>query len=140
MNKFTVGSNAFFNNIKDFNAHDVDTLILIDNPIDFKIQRQIRLNGNCIFEWKRMTPKEYIDYHKKCNCGMFIGKFLVPDFVNEIEFTINDLQELECLLDKLDDKHLYEKLIYKYYIENDNFYLTDEQLNNVYKIYKNKNN
>lgn len=134
--RFIVGSNAFFKDIDGFKAHDKDVLVLIDNPIDFKIQRQIRLNGNCIFEWKRMTPKEYIDYHKTCECGMFIGKFLVPEFVKEIGFTINDLKELECLLDKLDDKHFYEKIIYEYYIENNDFYLTDEQLKNVYKIYK----
>lgn len=135
-NRFIVGSNAFFGDIDGFKAHDTDVLVLVDKPTEFNVQRQIRLKGNCIFEWKRMTPKEYIDYHKNCKCGMFIGKFLVPEFVKEIGFTIDDLRELEFLLDRLDERHEYERIIYECYMENNDFYLTEEQKIKAYNKYK----
>lgn len=138
MDKFIVGSNAFFKKYKDFNPHDVDILILEDNPLDYKIQQQIRLKGNCYFKWKRMTPQEYIDYHKNCS-GLFLGKFLIPEFCKEIGFSINDLKKLNHLKELLDAKHEYEKIIYDSYIENNGFYLTDAQLEKAYNIYKNNN-
>jgi len=137
--KFIVGSNAFFKCYDDFNPNDIDVLYLNDD--NDKINIQIRLNdkNKCIFEWKKMTPEEYIKYHKDKNTvGIFLGKFLVPEFVKEIGFTIEHLKQLEFLLDKLDEKHNYEKIIYNAYIENNDFYLTDEQRLNAYNEYKNK--
>jgi hypothetical protein len=56
---------------------------------------------------------------------MVIGKFLIPEFNELINFTIDDLPRLEPLLNRLDDKHKYEKIIYDSYIENNAFVLTD---------------
>lgn len=136
MKQIIVGSNAFFKKFKDFEPHDLDTLELIDNPTKFKINRQIRLNGNCILQWKRMSAREFVDYHKNCKAGLFIGKFLVPEFIKEIDLTIDLLKELEFMISLLDDKHLYEKVIYDAYIKNNDFILTEEQLLEAYKIYK----
>lgn len=131
-----VGSNAFFSKFEGFKAHDNDTIILEDEPSDYDVQAQIRLNGNCYLKWKRMTPKEYIEYHKKAKVGLFLGKFLVKEFVDEVGFTIEDLKQLSFLLDELDEKHLYEKTIYNAYIENNSFNLTKEQLEKAYNEYK----
>lgn len=56
---------------------------------------------------------------------MQLGKFLVPTFIEAIGFTIDDLKKLQPLLDNLDDKHKYEKVIYNTYIQNNDFTLTD---------------
>ena len=134
--KIIVGSNVFFSEYSDFVPHDKDELILVASNKNQQIYTQIRLNGNCKFIWKRMTPKEYIDYHKQHQVGIYLGKFLVPDFVKEIGFTIDDMKELEFLIDNLDNKHQYEKIIYNAYIENNDFYLTDDQRLQAYEMYK----
>jgi hypothetical protein len=40
------------------------------------------------------------------------------------------------MIDNLDIKHLYEKVIYNSYIENKSFVLTDEQRDKAYLLYK----
>lgn len=67
---------------------------------------------------------------------MCLGKFLIPEFNEKFGITIEDLKGLSSLLDRLDDKHLYEKIIYDAYIENNDFSLTDEQRQNAYNEYK----
>lgn len=130
-----VGSNAFFRSIDGFVSKDIDILELIDKPIGFKIFRQIKFPNKCVFQWKRMSPQEFIDITIKNNTPMEVGKFLVPEFNNEIGFTIDDLKQLDLLFNKLDDKHLYEKIIYDSYIENNQFILTDIQLQKAYEEY-----
>lgn len=130
-----VGSNAFFRSIDGFVSKDIDILELIDKPIGFKIFRQIKFPNKCVFQWKRMSPQEFIDVTIKNNTPMEVGKFLVPEFNNEIGFTIDDLKQLDLLINKLDDKHLYEKIIYDSYIENNQFVLTDVQLQKAYEEY-----
>lgn len=136
----TVGSNAFFkNSIPDFHSDDMDKVILIDNPLDFKISRQIRLLKpvkQCIFEIKRFPKEILIENVLKTKCPMDVGKFLVPEFIKEIDMTIEDLLKLKPVIKNIDDRHSYEKLIFNYYIENNDFYLTDEQLKEVYNEYK----
>lgn len=83
-----------------------------------------------------MTADEFLKYHKQATLGLLLGKFLVPSFVKEIGFTIEQLKELRHLRDSLDEKHRYEKYIYDCYIENDDFVLSDEQLKEAYKIYR----
>ena len=136
MDRFVVGSKAFFNGFDDFNPTDNDVLILEDKPSGYITESQIRLNGNCYFKWKRMSAKDFVEHHKKCKCGMAIGKFLVPDFAKEIGLTIDNLKELKCLYDLLDERHSYEKVIYDSYVENDGFFLTDEQRKKAYGEYK----
>ena len=130
-----VGSNIFFKDIKGFNSKDIDILELVDNPTGFKYQRQFKFKGKCVFQWKRMSVNEWIDITLSNNIPMEIGKFLVPEFIKEFNLSINDLKRLQPLVDSLDDKHKYEEVIYNSYIENNDFYLTDSQLNDAYKIY-----
>ena len=64
-----------------------------------------------------------------------LGKFLVPEFARELGMDINDLERLRPLAEKLDEKHLYENVIYDAYIENGCWGLTDEQRIEAYRIY-----
>jgi hypothetical protein len=130
-----VGSNVFFKDIKGFNSKDIDILELVDNPTGFKYQRQFRFKDKCVFQWKRMSPKKFIEVTLQNNTPMEMGKFLVPEFNKEIGFTINHLKKLQPLVDNLDDHHKYEKVIYDSYIANNDFTLTEDQLNEAYKIY-----
>lgn len=131
-----IGSTYFFKDIDGFESKDVDILELIEKPIGFKISYQISGKGKCLFKWKKMSPDEFIYHSLSRKCPMEIGKFLVKEFCEEIGFTINHLIKLQPLRDGLDEKHLYEGLIFDFYIKNNDFYLTDEQLKQVYNEYK----
>lgn len=130
-----VGSTCFFKNIPGFTPKDIDVLELIDNPVGFEYYRQFKFKNKCVFQWKRMTADEFISVTLDRNVPMEIGKFLVKEFIDEIHLDMTQLKRLQPLVDKLDDKHLYEKIIYDSYVTNDGFYLTEEQLNDSYKEY-----
>jgi hypothetical protein len=134
--KFLVGSQYFFNKFEDFTPHDIDYLELVDNPTSFKNSLQITGQGKCLFQWRRMTSDEFVSITLKNNLPMAIGKFLVPEFCKEIGFTIDHLRQLQSLVDNLDDKHKYEKIIYDAYIQNNDFYLNNDQLYEAYSTYK----
>ena len=40
------------------------------------------------------------------------------------------------MFEKIDEKHRYEKVIFDSYVENDGFFLTDEQRLRAYEEYK----
>ena len=84
-----------------------------------------------------MSKDEFIKYSlKHCEkTPMAAGKFLVPEFARELGMDIDDLERLRPLSEKLDEKHLYEKVIYDAYIENGCWGLTDEQRIEAYRIY-----
>lgn len=130
-----VGSNVFFKDIDGFNSKDVDILELIDNPIGFKNNRWIKFTHKDVFQWRRMPIKEFIEITLSNNIPLEIGKFLVPEFIKEFNLSINDLKKLQPLIENLDNKHKYESVIYYSYLQNNDFYLTDEQLMEAYKIY-----
>ena len=137
MNRFLVGSNVFFRGyFEDFESKDVDTLVLEDEPIGYETVRQFRFNNRCIFQWRRMEKDEFIDLSLERGLGMELGKFLVPEFARELKMNIDDLERLQPLADKLDEKHLYERIIYDAYIENGCWALTDEQRIEAYRVYK----
>ena len=136
MSKFTIGSTYFFSCYEDFRSKDVDELELIDTN-DFKQSRQLTGKGKCLFQLKRHASKEhYIEWALKSKAGMVVGKFLIPEFCKEIGFSINDLYRLKPLIDKLDDKHKYEKIIFDSYLDNNAFVLTEEQRLKAYTSYK----
>lgn len=130
-----VGSNVFFKDIEGFTSKDIDILEFVDNPTDFKNVRQFKFPHKCVFQWRKMPIDELIDITLFRNFPMEIGKFLVPEFIKEFKLSIDDLKRLEPIIAKLDDKHKYEEVIYKAYLENNNFVLTDEQRQEAYSVY-----
>lgn len=131
-----VGSTYFFKDIEGFSSKDIDYLELEEDPKSFKNCYQLTGNGKCLFRWRKMSVNEFIEISLRRNCPMELGKFLIPEFCNEIGFAVDDLIHLKSLRDRLDDKHKYEGIIYDAYIENNSFTLNDEQLINAYKEYK----
>lgn len=131
-----MGSRYFFSCYDDFVSKDIDEIAIIDTN-EFKQMKQITGRDRCLFLLKRHDSKEdYIDWALRSNTGMVIGKFLVPEFCEQIGFTIEDLPRLQPLIDKLDEKHLYEKVIFDSYIENQAFELTIEQRDRAYSMYR----
>ena len=84
-----------------------------------------------------MPIDELIDVTLFRNFPMEIGKFLVPEFIKEFKLSIDDLKRLEPIISKLDDKHKYEEVIFRSYLENNDFILTDEQREEAFRIYNN---
>ena len=139
MSKFLVGSKYFFSCYEDFEPHDEDWVEIVETQ-EFKEMRQIKdfKNNRCIFQMKKHSDiQEYIDWALKCQSGMVIGKFLVPEFNAAIGLSVVDLKQLSPLIERLDNKHKYEEIIYNAYIENDCFILTPEQRFAAYQSYKN---
>ena len=130
-----VGSNVFFKDIKGFRSKDIDILELVDNPTDFKYLRQFRFKDKCVFQWRNMPVDEFIDAELLMNVPMSVCKFLCPEFIKLKGLTIEQLKRLQPLVDNMDEKHMYLKTIYDFYIANNDFTLTDEQLNDAYNIY-----
>lgn len=136
MAKILMGSQYFFSCYEDFNSKDIDEIEIIPTN-EFKWSRQITGQGRCSFQLKKLeSVEDYINHALESNLGMVIGKFLVPEFCEEIGMTVNDLPKLQPLLDKLDDKHKYEEIIYNSYIENNSFTLTNSQRERAYNSYK----
>ena len=136
MSKILMGSQYFFSCYDDFKSKDIDEIEIIETN-EFKYMRQLTGQGRCLFELKKQeTLNDYINYALQSNLGMVVGKFLIPEFCKEIGLTINDLPKLKPLIDKLDDKHKYEEIIFNNYIANGSFTLTGEQRERAYKSYK----
>ena len=87
-----------------------------------------------------MPIDELIDITLFRNFPMEIGKFLVPEFIKEFKLSIDDLKKLEPIVAKLDDKHKYEEVIFRSYLENNDFILTNEQREEAFRIYNNSRN
>ena len=133
--KILTGSQYFFHMMPGFQPSDIDYVQLIAEPHGFKYVCQYRDSKGCIFKWKKMTPQEYIDYALHNGPAMQIGKFLTPEFAAAIDFTIDHLKQLTPLVNQLDDKHMYQKIIFDAYIENNSFSLTEEQRLQAYNEY-----
>lgn len=136
MSKFLIGSQYFFSCYDDFESKDTDELEIIETD-KFQHMHQLTGKDKCLFQLKRYSlPEEYLKWDLQSPIGMVIGKYLVPEFCKEINLTINDLARLSPLIDRLDDKHRYEKIIFDSYLSNNSFTLTDSQRDEAYKSYK----
>lgn len=130
-----VGSRAFFEGIEGFAPKDTDILELVDNPAGFKDIRQFKFSNKCVFQWRRMSPEEFIDVTLQRDFPMEVGKFLVPEFAKTIGLTMEHLKMLRPLIESLDEAHLYEQIIYESYLSNGSFDLSEEQRTQAYVEY-----
>ena len=123
-----------------FNPHDDDDIFcLVDSPrecgIMFGTRLEMKLNGVDYFYYINMPKDRLIKLHLSLNDAMTVGKFLVPDVAKYLDFTIEDIQKLSPLFEKLDEHHIYEKVIFNSYIENGGFFLTPEQRQKAFEAY-----
>ena len=139
--EYIVGSNAFFAGMEGFSPKDNDCLILVDDAsecgIPITTHSEMRLKGNCYFFYKRLPKDEMIDNCIKSKDSIVVGKFLVPSVARDLGLTINDLRRLEDTVMSLDEAHTYEKIIFRAYLENKDFVLTEEQRREAFNTYSN---
>lgn len=136
MNKILMGSTYFFSCYEDFDSRDIDEIEIIETD-NFKYMRHLCGQGKCLFQLRKQdSADDYINYALRSNLGMVVGKFLIPEFCTEIGMTTEDLPKLKPLIEKLDNKHRYEEIIFESYLENRSFNLTKTQREKAYAAYK----
>lgn len=135
---FVVGSHAFFSMFPDFKSKDKDFFIMVDKTPNNKKHIHIMIGKKDYFIYRTMTKMELIDTFIKSKLSMQASCFLVPDVIKYFGVTMTDLDFLQNVFYHMDYKHSYIKMIYDYYRENNGFFLTSEQLKNVYEDYKEK--
>lgn len=137
MKDILVGSDVFFSGMPGFheNHPGITSRVYIDDNPDYDFETGYLEDNIHKIRWRNMSKEDLLRYHKDCYKGRYIGKFLVPEYAEYIGLTIDDLKELSHLTEWLDERHTYEKIIYDSYIENNGFYLTEEQRNRAYEDY-----
>lgn len=132
--RFRVGSSYFFGE----QGTDIDEVEFEEEPRLYKNVLQFRKKDGkrCLFKWRKMTPEEFVEYTLNSKLPMEIGKFLVPEVCEYLGFTLDHLKQLAPVVERLDDKHAYEKIIYDSYMQNGDFYLTAEQRHYAYCKYR----
>lgn len=130
-----IGSYYFFNKFKDYKVHDIDKLVICDNlPVS---TLNLRRDNEDIFFIKKCSKEKLFSEHLTKENPLKAGKFLIPEFCNQFNITLNDLKQyVKSILAFVDNKHNYQKLILDYYFANNEMKLTREQLNDVYIDYK----
>lgn len=134
--KILVGSRAFLSKCPNFNSKDTDYLILVNKGNGFQFVRQLSFPHHCVFEFVRRPKQEMIDYALNHGAAMQVGKFLVKEFANEINLTVDDLKQLKPLIERLDTKHEYERIIFDYITESGSWDIPVKVRNAAYKVYK----
>ena len=138
---FKIGSSCFFKeHYPDYVEKDLDELQIMDSfvPGTNVLNLKDKGTGKDVFFWRNMDKDGFINDCLESKVPMRAGKFLIKEFAEYIDLTINDLRKLDSSFKTIDDKHTYEKIIYEAYLKNNGFYLTDEQRDRAYKEYKRK--
>jgi hypothetical protein len=133
--KILAGSRYFFDQIEGFNPGDTDYILIVDDLNVFK--KHIHKNYTCYFLYRLSTIKNTVSYLIAKNSPLGCTSLLYPEFANYIGLTIEKLSDnnLYNLFKQLPFKHQYLNFIYNSYIENNGFYLTDEQRMYAYNLY-----
>lgn len=140
--RFKVGSEYFFSCYDDFIPNDLDEVEFEEEPKLYKNYMQFHKkdSSRCLFKWRKMSADEFVEYTLNTKLPMELGKFLIPEVNEYIGFTIEHLKKLSPVVDRLDKKHSYEKIIFDSYLLNNDFYLSDKQRYEAYLEYRKQRN
>lgn len=136
--EFKIGSSIFFASYSDYTQKDIDILAITDLPLFGKPMMNMKLKDKDIFFMCIEDNNVMLDKTLESGINMRAGKFLSPEFAEYIGLTIEELKKLKPMFDDIDEKHMYEKVIFDSYIKNNGFFLTDEQRLIAYEEYKRK--
>ena len=134
--RFLVGSRAFFSGLDGFTPKDYDYLTFVEKGNGFEKYCQYTDGRCCYFVWVARPKDDLIQVALTSGPAMQVGKFLVPEVAEALGLTIQDLEKLQPLIDSLEPKHAYERVIYEAYLANDAFTLTEEQRSLAFAAYK----
>ncbi len=133
---FKIGSRAFFEGMQGYEPKDTDELCIMDEfVLKGNSLHANGLHGKDVFFYRNMSKEAFINETLESSLAMKAGKFLVPEFAKHLGLTMDDLRTLEPKIRQMDKKHSYEKVIFDSYLENGDFYLTDEQRKRAFEIY-----
>lgn len=152
MKIFLTGSLSWFEGIDGFKPHDTDYCVFLegketiddikieskDKVNDFQIGTHIRdeKNKKCFFVL-RYNNKNDIIIASLMSCYLpVLCSLCDPNIAKYLGITVNDLLPFKKFINYFSYRYFYIKKIYEYILLNNDFYLTREQLNNVYNIYK----
>lgn len=135
MKKILVGSRAYFSGMDGFRPHDTDYLVLELHPKGYEWRREQSLRGVCTFFYKVEEPARMVQRAVDSKDALQLCKFLVPEVASVLKMTIDDIRPLEVLLPLLDEKHRYYEIIFRAYLTNGSFTLTEAQRLEAYKSY-----
>ena len=141
MDKILTGSRLFFDGMKDFMPKDTDYIVMVDRKdVDFLFRRKVydAENNEDIYYHVRQPKEKYIRWALVHELNNGLGQFLTPAFCKEMGITVEDLELLRPMRDRLDKRHQYQAIIYDAYIENGEMDLTIKQRNLAYNEYKNE--
>lgn len=136
--KFIVGSHAFFSKIEGFTSKDIDYVMMMDKTPRGKKYEHVMVENRDYFIYRTMTKMELIDHFIHVGSAKRASIFLIPEVIKYFGVTMTDLDMLQNVFYHIDDKHMYLKMIYDYYRQNNGFFLTSIQFKNVYDDYKKK--
>ena len=136
--EFKIGSSIFFDSYSDYTQKDIDILAITDLPLFGKPMMNMKLKDKDIFFMCIEDNSVMLDKTLESGVNMRAGKFLSPEFAEYIGLTIEELKKLKPMFDDIDEKHMYEKVIFDSYIKNNGFFLTNEQRLMAYEEYKRK--
>ena len=134
--QFKMGTSYFFDRYEDYVMKDYDDLCIMDTFPFTENVMNMKLKERDVFMFRNMDKQGFIDDLTESGVYMKAGKFLIPEFNEYIGFTIDDLKSIMYCFDRMDTRHTYEKQIAEFYIQNNGFYLTDEQRDSAYSTYK----
>ena len=134
--QFQMGSTYFFSKYKDFKSKDYDELCIMDVFPFNNNMMNAKLKDRDLLLFRDMSKSGYINDLIESKTPMKAGKFLIPEFNEYINFTIDDLKSILHIFENMDSKHSYEKIIAESYIENNGFFLTGRQRRKAYAEYK----
>jgi len=134
--RFQMGSSVFFSSFPGYKPKDRDELVIMSDWL-FPTNSMRMVDGDKdIFLYRKMSKNAFIDDALTSGVPMRAGKFLVPSFAFYLGMNIGDLKRLQPLIDEIDEKHTYERIIYEAYLKNGGWWLTSEQLAKAYDEYK----
>lgn len=118
-----------------YNSKDTDYVAIMDRFFGDQSSMRVQIGDDDIFMFREMSKEEFIRDTLDKGVPMRTGKFLCPEFADYLGFTIEDLKIFDEMFNNMDEKHNYITLIYRYYIENNGFILSDKQRETAYKSY-----
>lgn len=135
---FSIGSSIFFSKFPGYQAKDNDLLILVSPwTLRGNIFRMEDGQNDVFLVNGDLSGQELLELHLGDTLPpMAVGKFLSPEFSRYLGLTVQDLKRLHGRFESLDEKHKYENIIYKSYIKNGDFFLSQDDLNLAWEEYK----
>ena len=135
MERTYTGSRAFFEGMEGFKPYDTDYVSFASLGTELCHRK---FGKESEFIWNEGLGKDGIFNYLKERPALYNAfcVFLVPNVIEYLDVTIDDLKVYEPYIAQADYKHQYLHVICEYYIANDAFWLTEQQRKMAYDVYK----